>query len=118
MESDKWTAQSNDMVILNTWSEESAHNYHNNMHTTKVYNCPGAKLFILEFDSRCHTERKYDYLEFANFMGITLKYDQKVGTDTWPQRVEIKGSKLQFTFHSDQSNNEWGYKFMVSLCCA
>ena len=115
LDSDKWTSsQTAEMEILNTWSEESPHNYHNNTHTTKVFNCPGAKLFVIEFDPRCHTERKYDYLEFVNHQGISHKYDQKVGTDSWPLKVEIKGSKLEFTFHSAPSNNEWGYKFTVS----
>ena len=31
------------------------------------------------------------------------------------QTAEFPGSKLHFCFHSDGSNNEWGYKFTVSL---
>ncbi|XP_067952130.1 zinc finger ZZ-type and EF-hand domain-containing protein 1-like [Watersipora subatra] len=113
LDSNHWNKVQAGMEVLSTWTEESPHNYPNNQNITKVFYCPGAKIFILEFDPRCHTERKYDYLEFTNFSGVVHKYDQKTGTEAWPLKVEMKGSKLQFTFHSDQSNNEWGYKFTV-----
>ncbi|KAF6029661.1 hypothetical protein EB796_011992 [Bugula neritina] len=114
LESDHWSSVSTDIEVINTWTEESPHNYANNQNITKTFNSPGAKYFIIEFDSRCHTERKYDYLEFSNTTGTTHKFDQKVGSDSWPLRLEIKGNKLKFLFHSDQSNNEWGYKFTVT----
>lgn len=31
------------------------------------------------------------------------------------QTAEFPGPKLQFAFHSDGSNNEWGYLFTVSI---
>lgn len=115
LDSSHWTTvQTGQNFVLKTWVEESSHNYADGLHLTKVFNCAGAKLFIVEFDSRCATERKYDYLEFTNSAGISTRYDCRVGSETWPSRVEFKGSKLQFSFHSDQSNNEWGYKFTVT----
>jgi len=107
LESDHWSSVSTDIEVINTWTEESPHNYANNQNITKTFNSPGAKYF----------KRKYDYLEFSNTTGTTHKFDQKVGSDSWPLRLEIKGNKLKFLFHSDQSNNEWGYKFTVSLVC-
>lgn len=57
---------------------------------------------------------RYDYLEFTDARGNKTKYDQKVNTEKWPLRVSFSGgSRLQFVFHSDSSNNEWGYKFKV-----
>ena len=59
---------------------------------------------------------RYDYLEFTDSRGVKTRYDQKTGTDKWPSSVTFKsGHRLQFLFHSDSSNNEWGYKFSVSV---
>lgn len=40
------------------------------------------------------------------YMLVSLRPLQKVTFDAGPQ--------LQFLFHSDSSNNEWGYKFTVT----
>nr|XP_014350788.1 PREDICTED: zinc finger ZZ-type and EF-hand domain-containing protein 1 [Latimeria chalumnae] len=101
--------------VLRTWTMESPHNYDNNRHETTVFVCPGAAYFELEFDEKCETEKKYDYLEFTDARGVKMRYDTKVGTEKWPKKVTIKaGPWLQFLFHSDSSNNEWGYKFTVT----
>ena len=57
---------------------------------------------------------RYDYLEFVDEHGQKTKYDGKVGMERWATRDEFKGSVLHFSFYSDSSNNEWGYKFTVS----
>lgn len=115
LNSDHWqTVKTSQDCVLKTWTEESAHNYTDGLNITKVFNCPGARFFTVEFDSRCATERKYDYLEFTNSAGVSTKYESKVDTETWPLRVDFQGSKLNFMFRSDQSNNDWGYKFTVS----
>ncbi|XP_048374688.1 zinc finger ZZ-type and EF-hand domain-containing protein 1 isoform X2 [Sphaerodactylus townsendi] len=102
-------------VVLRTWAMESPHNYDNNCHDVTVFLCPGATYFEVEFDERCETERRYDYLEFTDARGAKTRYDTKVGTDKWPKKVTFKaGPRLQFLFHSDSSNNEWGYKFSVT----
>ncbi|XP_033027640.1 zinc finger ZZ-type and EF-hand domain-containing protein 1 isoform X1 [Lacerta agilis] len=102
-------------VVLRTWAAESPHNYENNCHDVTVFLCPGATYFEVEFDERCETERRYDYLEFTDAKGGKTRYDTKVGTDKWPKKVTFKaGPRLQFLFHSDSSNNEWGYKFSVT----
>ncbi|XP_058020399.1 zinc finger ZZ-type and EF-hand domain-containing protein 1 [Ahaetulla prasina] len=102
-------------VVLRTWTTESPHNYDNNCHDVTVFLCPGATSFEVEFDERCETERRYDYLEFTDAKGAKTRYDTKVGTDKWPKKVTFKtGPRLQFLFHSDSSNNEWGYKFSVT----
>ncbi|XP_016056433.1 PREDICTED: zinc finger ZZ-type and EF-hand domain-containing protein 1 isoform X4 [Miniopterus natalensis] len=102
-------------VVLHTWAKESAHNYENNCHEVSVFVSPGATYFEVEFDERCETEKRYDYLEFTDARGGKTRYDTKVGTDKWPKKVTFKaGPRLQFLFHSDSSNNEWGYKFTVT----
>ncbi|XP_067328154.1 zinc finger ZZ-type and EF-hand domain-containing protein 1 [Anolis sagrei] len=102
-------------VVLRVWTVESPHNYDNNCHDFTVFLCPGATYFEVEFDDRCETERRYDYLEFTDARGGKTRYDTKVGTDKWPKKVTFKaGPRLQFLFHSDSSNNEWGYRFCVT----
>uniref|UniRef100_A0A667ZH12 Zinc finger ZZ-type and EF-hand domain containing 1 n=1 Tax=Myripristis murdjan TaxID=586833 RepID=A0A667ZH12_9TELE len=102
-------------VVLRTWNMESPHNYENSRHETTIFACPGATSFEVEFDERCETEKRYDYLEFTDARGGKVRYDMKVGTDKWPKKVTFDaGPQLQFLFHSDSSNNEWGYKFTVT----
>ncbi|XP_033118945.1 zinc finger ZZ-type and EF-hand domain-containing protein 1-like [Anneissia japonica] len=106
--------KSNTPVTLRTWNVESLHNYGDNQHTIQVFFCPGAEVFDVTFDPRCETERRYDFLEFTDFRGHVTRYDQKVGTEKWPLKVSFKGGpRLQFVFHSDSSQNEWGYKFSI-----
>ncbi|KAM6970616.1 zinc finger ZZ-type and EF-hand domain-containing protein 1 [Aplochiton taeniatus] len=102
-------------VVLRTWSMESPHSYENCRHETTIFACPGATSFEVDFDERCETEKRYDYLEFTDARGGKVRYDMKVGTEKWPKKVTFEaGPQLQFLFHSDSSNNEWGYKFMVT----
>ncbi|XP_061596133.1 zinc finger ZZ-type and EF-hand domain-containing protein 1 isoform X1 [Cololabis saira] len=102
-------------VVLRTWNMESPHNYENSRHETTIFACPGATSFQVEFDERCETEKRYDYLEFTDSRGGKVRYDMKVGTEKWPKKVTFDaGPQLQFLFHSDSSNNEWGYKFTVT----
>ncbi|KAM5273501.1 zinc finger ZZ-type and EF-hand domain-containing protein 1 [Ctenodactylus gundi] len=109
------TWQQEQPVVLHTWTKESAHNYENNCHDVCVFVSPGATYFEVEFDERCETEKRYDYLEFTDSRGGKTRYDTKVGTYKWPKKVTFKdGPRLQFLFHSDSSNNEWGYKFTVT----
>uniref|UniRef100_A0A669PSW4 Zinc finger ZZ-type and EF-hand domain containing 1 n=1 Tax=Phasianus colchicus TaxID=9054 RepID=A0A669PSW4_PHACC len=113
MEIESW--QQEQPVVLRTWTLESLHNYENNCHDVSVFLCHGATYFEVEFDEKCETERRYDYLEFTDARGAKTRYDTKVGTEKWPKKVTFKaGPRLQFLFHSDSSNNEWGYKFTVT----
>ena len=113
--SEHWKALESGEETLRTWDVESPHNYENNQHVTQVFNCPGASYFIVEFDPRCETEKRYDYLEFTDSNGMKMKFEQKVGTEKWPNLITFRGGhRLHFLFHSDSSNNEWGYKFKVT----
>nr|XP_049597636.1 zinc finger ZZ-type and EF-hand domain-containing protein 1 isoform X2 [Syngnathus scovelli] len=102
-------------VVLRTWTMESSHNYEDSRHETNIFTFPGATSFEVEFDERCETEKRYDYLEFTDSRGGKFRYDMKVGSEKWPKKVTFDtGPQLQFLFHSDSSNNEWGYKFTVT----
>lgn len=57
----------------------------------------------------------FDYLEFVDNAGNTKRFDHKVGTEKWPSKVTFQGPTLRFTFYSDSSNSEWGYKFKVCV---
>ena len=60
---------------------------------------------------------RYDYLEFKDSHGKTVKCDEKVGASTWPKVLKFTNcSRLQFSFRSDSSGVEWGYKFKVRVC--
>ncbi|XP_023145659.2 zinc finger ZZ-type and EF-hand domain-containing protein 1 [Amphiprion ocellaris] len=114
VDQDSWH-QPQQPVVLRTWNMESPHNYENSRHETSIFACPGATSFEVEFDERCETEKRYDYLEFTDSRGGKVRYDMKVGTEKWPKKVTFDaGPQLQFLFHSDSSNNEWGYKFTVT----
>ena len=57
---------------------------------------------------------RYDYLEFKDSRGKTMKCDEKVGGSSWPEVLHFPNcSHLQFTFRSDSSGVDWGYKFKV-----
>ena len=74
--------------MVGVWTRESSHNYENNAHVTEEFVCPSATKFVVEFDSRCVTERRYDYLEFTDITGAKQKFDGKFNSERWPQVSE------------------------------
>lgn len=56
---------------------------------------------------------RYDYLQFKDATGESFRFAHKVGLDGWPDVFIFAGPSLHFTFKSDSSNTEWGYKFKV-----
>uniref|UniRef100_A0A8C9EYV0 Zinc finger ZZ-type and EF-hand domain containing 1 n=1 Tax=Pavo cristatus TaxID=9049 RepID=A0A8C9EYV0_PAVCR len=88
MEIESW--QQEQPVVLRTWTVESPHNYENNCHEVSVFLCHGASYFEVEFDEKCETERRYDYLEFTDARGAKTRYDTKVGTEKWPKVSTFK----------------------------
>ncbi len=45
-------------AVLAVWTKESLHNYENNARIHDDFVCPSATKFVVEFDSRCRTERR------------------------------------------------------------
>ena len=72
-------------AVVGVWIRESPHNYDNNSRITEEFVCPSATKFVVEFDSRCVTERRYDYLEFTDASGTKTKFDDTVGSSRWAQ---------------------------------
>jgi len=59
---------------------------------------------------------RYDYLEFKDSHGKTVKCDEKVGSSSWLKVLKFPNcSRLQFSFRSDSSGVDWGYKFKVYI---
>ncbi|CAL1538237.1 unnamed protein product [Lymnaea stagnalis] len=112
--SDCWNEVDTEETVLRTWDVESPHDYLNHSNIVQMFHCPGASKLVIEFDPRCETERRYDYLEFTDAKGLKLRFDQKVGSLKWPKKVTFSGPYVGFLFHSDSSNTEWGYKFTVT----
>ena len=77
--------------VVCVWTRESSHNYENNARVSEEFVCPSATKFVVEFDLRCITERRYDYLEFTDVTGAKHKFDGKVNSDRWP-RVSLHGT--------------------------
>ncbi|CAE1249578.1 Zinc finger ZZ-type and EF-hand domain-containing protein 1 [Acanthosepion pharaonis] len=108
-----WLHSDKDEVVLKEWEVESPHHYENNQHISQSFHCPGASKIVVSFDSRCETESRYDYLQFKDATGESFRFAHKVGLDGWPDVFIFAGPSLHFTFKSDSSNTEWGYKFKV-----
>lgn len=59
---------------------------------------------------------RYDYLEFKDSHGKIVKCDEQVGATSWPKVLKFPNcSRLQFSFRSDSSGVDWGYKFKVYI---
>jgi len=55
-------------------------------------------------------------LEFKDSHQKIVKCDDKVGSSTWPRILKFPNtSRLEFTFRSDGSGVDWGYKFKVFI---
>lgn len=95
---------------------ESSHPYEHNLDTKKIVKFSGASRLEVVFDSQCRTERQCDYLRFfcrGKHVGLEMYHgDSRELGNTWPDLV-VDGDELEFTFHSDSNNNDWGYKFDV-----
>ena len=102
-------------AIVDVKVVESSHNYNNNVVISEEFNFEEASQLIVEFDGRCSTEADCDVLTFADSQGSSHRCHGKVGTDSWPKSLQFQGGKLTFTFHSDSSNTDWGYRFCIKV---
>ena len=102
-------------AIIDVKVIESSHNYNNSAVISEEFNFEEASRLVVEFDSRCSTETDCDVLTFANAQGTSQRCHGKVGTETWPKTLQFQGGKLTFTFHSDGSNTDWGYRFCIKV---
>lgn len=91
---------------------ESNHPYENNLDQREEIRIPGARKLVFSFDQQCRTETNFDYLVIGREEALEEQVVKMTGTG-W-QEVEVEGDTAYVLFHSDVSNNEWGYKFTVT----
>eukprot|EP01041_Mallomonas_annulata_P000210 gene210-379_t len=106
---------------------ESCHPYLDNSDLYTHIKCPGAKKIIIEFDPQCRTESNCDFVRFYRDEGRSShwgleKYFGRDGDANWPGTggrapLVIPSDSCVLYFHSDASNNDWGYKFTVRAHC-
>lgn len=101
-------------TIIDVVVVESSHNYNNNAIISEEFNFEEASQLIVEFDGRCSTESDCDVLSFTA-QGNTQRCHGKVDTDSWPKTLQFQGGKLTFSFNSDSSNTDWGYRFCIKV---
>ena len=109
-------AQASSALSKKTLSYESDHPYPNSYDKSEEIRIPGAKRLVVTFDSRCRSENNYDYLQFCRDKDFNSEICKGTGT-TW-QNFETEGDCMYYRFHSDGSNNEWGYQFTVTAAVA
>lgn len=104
----------NDVVIC-----ESSHPYDNSMDQMYPINVPGAEAVKVYFDPSTKTEANYDYLQFFtdDTCSSQIGAEKYTGSSNYPgidqPPLVIPRNKFVARFRSDDSNNEWGFKFIV-----
>jgi hypothetical protein len=100
---------------------ESAHPYHDSMDQYWQVSIPGAKQIKVFFDPRSKSEAGCDYLCFYK-NGTNRKetygesqYGGRGGSENWPgcggrPPLFINDDHFEVLFHSDSSQNDWGFK--------
>lgn len=104
--------------------ESATHPYSSNLDEDKVIHIPGATSLSIWFDPRTETEQNYDFIQFkgegqtiygeAKYSGGYNGRDKNfpiVGASSQP--LLIPADTVKMTFHSDGSNEGWGYRFIV-----
>ncbi|GMF49964.1 unnamed protein product [Phytophthora fragariaefolia] len=100
---------------------ESTHPYQDNADQYWDVSIPGAKKIMMVFDRRCKSEAGCDWLRFykaGSNRSETIGPDQIGGrgdSENWPGTggrppLYIDGDSFEVYFHSDSSNNDWGFK--------
>jgi hypothetical protein len=108
---------------------ESPHPYADNMDDYWNLDFPGADEITISFDSQTTTELNYDYLRFykddsrTDFWGEDKYSGGRDGSSAnWPGMggrppLKIPSDKVVVYFHSDGSNNDWGFKLTAKALC-
>ncbi|KAL0216601.1 hypothetical protein P9112_008785 [Eukaryota sp. TZLM1-RC] len=92
------------------------HPYRNDQDYTDKVSFPGAEYLTFEFDPRSSTERRYDYLVISKKPEREAQIGKYTGSsrNDYPSGpVKVTTDTLYFSWHSDGSNTDWGYKVTV-----
>jgi ankyrin repeat protein/WD40 repeat protein len=97
---------------------ESKHNYDDNMEEETGIEFEGADAVAIMFDPTCCTEHGADFLRFRREEGSDENpwckdmYTGAKGPENWPDEpIFVDAAKFVAYFHSDYSDNYWGYRF-------
>ena len=114
--------------VVTDGTVESAHPYANSTHTYTTIEVPGAEAYRVTFDERTSTERTYDYLQFfksddhKEYWGDEKYHGGRGGSSKHFPGVGgtppllIPASRFVMHFHTDESNDDWGFKFTATPC--
>jgi hypothetical protein len=105
--------------VIGLCSFESPHPYPDNSDVVHKISVPGASRLEIVFDPQCKTEKNCDYVRFVLPDGRVVgddKYTGRSDSAHWAgvgstPALVIEGSEVEARFHSDGSDNDWGYKF-------
>lgn len=87
---------------------ESEHDYQSNIDAYYELSYPGVDTISITFDNQFNTELRWDYLEAYDKNGNEIaKYE---GTTPAGQTYTLNGDYIKLYFHSDSSNNHYGFK--------
>jgi hypothetical protein len=126
---DKLFLQSTESSVSRTSNHvyESDHPYASNTDKTWELKFPGAIKMTIVFDELSKTENNYDYVKIWKnssksevwHEGIE-KYTGRQGTENWPgfggrPPLVIEGDEAFVEFHSDGSNEDWGWRFTATV---
>jgi len=93
---------------------ESPHTYFTS-EQDKIVTIPGATHLSLEFDPRCSTESRRDFLSVTTPSGEHVCDELHGRPDAWPEvPVIVQGDTVIFRFRADSFNNYFGYRCLVS----
>ncbi|CAN0181713.1 unnamed protein product [Pylaiella littoralis] len=109
---------------------ESQHPYANNMKKMWKVHVEGAISYSITFDPLTKTEPNHDYVRFLKDVsdedGVCFGEDRYSGgrngsESNWPgiegrPPLVIDAPRFAVFFHTDQSNNDWGFKLTSSAC--
>lgn len=106
---------------------ESAHPYLDNLDQYWQVSIPGAKKIRIIFDPRSKSESGCDYVCFYKLQSNRselygeAQYGGRSGSENWPgfgdrEPLIIEADSFEMYFHSDSSQNDWGFKvFAVGI---
>jgi hypothetical protein len=99
---------------------ETEHKYSNDMRKYWRLKVPNAYKYVVECDPNSKTEKEFDYLCFYEGVERSKKIGGKTysgtsfpGINSCP-KLEIKMPVFDMYFHSDGSNNDWGFKATIT----
>lgn len=112
--------------VKHTQIIESPHPYADGTDSKTPISFPGAIALSIVFDAQTKTESSYDYITFhktdsqTDFWGERKYSGGRNGSNSnWPgvagrPPLRIPASSCSMRFKSDNSNNDWGYRFTVT----